>query len=283
MTPDGRPQTPDPQLIGHEQARRLLWKLQARRKLPAAVLLAGPPHIGKRTLARAFAARLLDCVRDEDALTNPDLLRISPESETSSKDRMRDLLLRVAERPVTARYRVVLVEDIDRADRTAIPLLLKAIEDSPRFTRFLLTSAYPERLPATVGSRSLILTLARVPPETISAALRARGLPTSDAARAADLSGGRPGLALRLAADDALRAQYEGWDKVITGARALPSASMPFADTRENAEAFVLFLVNRVTGPRRASVLRRSREALAMLGQNVPAPLVLEYVLTSVP
>lgn len=267
-------------LIGHERAWRLLTMLVDRKKLPAAVLLSGPPHVGKRALATALAARLLGTATPKETLASPDVLRVTPEDESSSKERMNALLVNVATRPVVARFRVVLVEDLERADRTAIPLLLKVIEDAPAFSRFLITATYPERLPATVASRSLMVALTRVPTMTIRSALIARGVSASDAERVADLSGGRPGLALRLAADDALRAQYAHWAKLGRGG-GLRGERITFGETREQAEDFLVFLQGAVGGEQRVGVLRRTREGLAMLALNVPAPLVVEFVLAS--
>lgn len=268
-----------PSLIGHERDWRLLMRLHARGRLPAAVLLSGPPSVGKATVAQSFARSLLGVEQASRVLEHPDLLRVEPTEDTQWRATVRDLLRRVHERPVHGNLRVVLLTDVDRLSSQATALLLKAVEDAPTFAVFLLSAVHAGLVAPTLRSRALVLELSPVPSGKVADALTARGLQPTDARRVADLCGGRPGLALRLAADAPCRQRYEEWDRALDHCqRRARSVALP--NDSAQAEEFLVFLQSRLRGggfP--PALVRRSREATAMLRQHVPANLVLEYLL----
>ena len=94
--------------------------------------------------------------------------------------------------------------DFDLASVQAQNALLKTLEEPPEAVVLLLTARSTANLLPTIVSRCEVLNLRPLNPEQIEHALGADGLPPEQARLLAAISGGRPGLARALAADDEL-------------------------------------------------------------------------------
>src|SRR5262249_51148462 len=130
--------------------------------LTHAWLLTGPPGSGRSVAARAFAAALLcpdqgcghcPSCRQVAAGPHPDLLFIPPDGLSYGVKQTRDLVLKAAASPVYGGWRIVLFEDADRATEQAANALLKAIEEPPPRTIWLLCAPSAADLPVTIRSR----------------------------------------------------------------------------------------------------------------------------------
>jgi DNA polymerase III delta' subunit len=188
-----------------------------REEPPHALLLVGPAQVGKRTLAFDLAAGLL-CTAD-DARSRPcracgacrkvahgnhaDLHLLAPDGagEQIRLPQVQRLVADLALLPMEGHYRVAIVDAAHRLNPDAQNALLKTLEEPPaRATIVLCVDDLAAILP-TVVSRSARLRLGAVAASEVVALLAERGL--DDPARAtavARLAGGRPGLALALAA-----------------------------------------------------------------------------------
>ena len=174
-------------------------------------LFTGPPGSGRSLAARAFAAALLcdrqgcgECpsCRQVAAGTHADLLLIRPDGLSYGVRQTRDLVLRAAAAPVNGRWRIVLFEDADRSTEQAANALLKAIEEPPPRTVWLLCAPYADDLPTTIRSRCRLVTLVTPRTSAVTEVLEREGV-TSERARAAALAAqGHVGRARRLATDE---------------------------------------------------------------------------------
>lgn len=206
-------------LTGQETLARELTAAAASNRPAHAWLFTGPPGSGRSVAASAFAAALL-CPRggcgqcpschQVAAGTHPDLLLVRPDGLSYGVRLTRDLVLRAAATPVSARWRVVLFEDADRATEQAANALLKAIEEPPPRTIWLLCAPAAADLPTTVRSRCALITLRTPSAAAVAGLLEGEGVDPGMALEAARAAFGHIGRARRLATDpDAARRRGE--------------------------------------------------------------------------
>lgn len=184
-------------------------------------LFTGPPGSGRSVAARAFAAALqcpdhgcghcASC-RTVMAGTHADVREVVPEGLSIKVDEMRALVQLAARRPASARYQVLVITDADRLTEGADNALLKAVEEPPERTVFLLCapSDHQDDVPITIRSRCRLVPLGAPAPEAIADVLvRRDGFDPEPAAWAASVAGGHVGRARRLARDPDARSHRE--------------------------------------------------------------------------
>ena len=181
-------------------------------------LFTGPAGSGRSVAARALAAAL-QCERTPPgcgecsachtvaARSHPDVHSVVPEGLSIPVAEMRSVVGRSGRRPIRGRWQVVVIEDADRLTEQASNALLKALEEPPPRTVFLLCvpSLHPDDVSLTIRSRCRLVTLRTPPATAIEAVLRNDGVPADTAAWAAAASQGHVGRARRLARDEAAR------------------------------------------------------------------------------
>ena len=158
-------------------------------RLPHALLVSGPPGIGKRLFAERLARRLVcEHATACDACracrlaandTHPDVLIVRPqEGKTEiTVDDARAVNQFLVLTPHLATRRVVLVVDADRLNRSASNAILKTLEEPPSGSYLLLVSDAPARLLPTIRSRCQNLVLPRPTEEEGISYLQAHRLP----------------------------------------------------------------------------------------------------------
>ena len=212
-------------LIGHEWAVDMLKKHVANGTTRHAYLFAGPPGIGRRTLALRFAQALncptpvaagipcgecRDCKQIE-AMHHADLTIVQAEVEggTLKVDQIREVRRMLVLKPYQANYRVALFLRFQEANDNAANALLKTLEEAPSYAVLILTADNPEQLLPTIVSRCEVLRLRPVEIEKVRRELESRGLESGQARLIAHISGGRFGYALRLLENEALLEKRE--------------------------------------------------------------------------
>lgn len=219
-------------LLGNTWAVNMLRRHIATGETRHAYLFAGPPGVGRRTLALRFA-QALDCInppapggfcgecrdcREIAARRHPDLSVIEPTILNPDNRReliparygeirisqIRDLQRIINLKPFQARYRPVICERFNQANIEASNAFLKTLEEPPAHVILLLTTDNPESLLPTIVSRCEVLRLHPLPIQEIKRELERRGLDSNQADLIAHVSGGRPGYALQLAEDQSL-------------------------------------------------------------------------------
>ena len=127
-------------------------------------LVTGPPGSGRSVAALAFAAAVQCtgavpgcgyCHACTTTLggTHPDVIRMDPRSVTISVEETRSLVASSYTFPSVGRRRIIIIEDADRMLERTTNVLLKAIEEPPRDTVWILITASPEDMLPTIRSR----------------------------------------------------------------------------------------------------------------------------------
>lgn len=204
--------------VGQDAAWHEWLAAVASERMHHAWLLSGARGLGKRAFARAAAAELvrLPGAAVPDIASHPDIhvLEHLPANDDEAKkkaegkpyqtkrnitvDQVREMIRRLATKPTLGDRRAIIVDPADDMEKSAVNALLKALEEPPSGTYFLLVTHQPGRLLPTIRSRCRVLRFASLSAEALDAAIR-REVPEADAAaRAAAIAAanGSPGIAL---------------------------------------------------------------------------------------
>lgn len=215
-------------------------------------LITGPPGSGRSSAARAFAAALLceagqgcgQCHGCATALggTHADVSIVATEKVTISIDEVRDLVGLSQRAPSGGRWRIIIIEDADRMTERTSNVLLKAIEEPPPRTVWVLCAPSAQDVAVTIRSRCRTVSLRVPPPEVVAQLLAQRdGIDQQLALEAALAAQSHIGVARRLARDPQARARREQVLALATEVHGVGDAILAAADlvavADEDAEA----------------------------------------------
>ena len=260
------------ELIGQDAMVRTLTNAIASGRLAHAFILTGTRGVGKTTTARIIA-RALNCV-GADGQGGPtaepcgvcehcaaiaedrhiDVIEMDAASRTGVDD-IRELIDGVLYRPVSARCKVYIIDEVHMLSRNAFNALLKTLEEPPEHVKFVFATTETRRVPVTVLSRCQRFDLRRVDAPALQAHLR--GVAAREHVEAAD-----DALALIVrAAEGSVRDALSLLDQAIAHAEQGPVEAGPvrlmlgLADRQRVADLF------------EALVRGRAPEALAVFDE----------------
>lgn len=175
-------------LVGQEALVRTLSNAVTSGRIAHAFLLTGIRGIGKTTTARIIA-RALNCVGengDGGPTVTPcgvcancvqilqdrhmDVIEMDAASRTGV-DHMRELIESVHYAPVSARYKVYIIDEVHMLSTAAFNALLKTLEEPPPHVIFIFATTETRKIPVTILSRCQRFDLKRLGTEGLAAHL----------------------------------------------------------------------------------------------------------------
>jgi DNA polymerase-3 subunit gamma/tau len=166
-------------LIGQEAMVRILRNAFATGRVAHAFMLTGVRGVGKTTTARIIA-RALNCIGPDGnggptadpcgvcsnctgilADRHPDVVEMDAASRTGIDD-VREIIESTRFRPMQARTKVFVIDEIHMLSRQAFNALLKTLEEPPPHVKFVFATTELRRVPITVLSRCKRFDLRRV-------------------------------------------------------------------------------------------------------------------------
>ena len=173
------------QLIGQDALVRTLSNAITLGRLAHAFVLTGVRGIGKTSTARILA-RGLNCEGTDgsggptlspcgacgpcDAIASGrhvDVLEMDAASNTGVDD-VREIIDGSAYRPVSARFKIYIIDEVHMLSRNAFNALLKTLEEPPDAVKFIFATTEIRKVPVTILSRCQRFDLRRVPAEMLA-------------------------------------------------------------------------------------------------------------------
>lgn len=132
------------QFYGNETVVATLRADLEKEDRPHAILLSGPTGCGKTTLGRIIAKKLGCAGNDFRELDSADFRGI---------DTIRDIRRQSQYMPISGSCCVWLLDEVHRLTSDAMSALLKALEDTPAHTYYILATTDPQKLLPTIRGR----------------------------------------------------------------------------------------------------------------------------------
>ena len=167
-------------LIGQDAMVRTISNAFESGRIPQAWILTGVRGVGKTTTARILA-RALNYELPDDSVTEPtidmpvmgvhcqaiiesrhiDVLEMDAASHNSVED-VRQINDAIRYAPVSARYKVYILDEVHMLSGAAFNALLKTLEEPPPHAKFIFATTEIRKVPVTVLSRCQRFDLRRV-------------------------------------------------------------------------------------------------------------------------
>jgi DNA polymerase-3 subunit delta' len=200
-------------IIGHSSVVAGLRRAVLSGAVSHACIFAGESGIGKKTLARAYAAAL-QCEAPRDGYAcgvcrscrllregrHPDVFYVSGTNKKSigAEDVREQMKHPLASKPFGFKYKIIIVDGADTMTPQAQNAMLKIIEEPPAYGLFIFLAERLSGVLPTVLSRCVVYKLKPLTDDGVKRALTARGLPADGAAYAR----GNLGRAIEMASSE---------------------------------------------------------------------------------
>jgi len=156
-------------MVGQEPMVRTLTNAFETGRIAQAYMLTGVRGVGKTTTARILARALNYKTAEIDKPTidlripgehcqaimdgrHVDVIEMDAASHTGIDD-IREIIEQVRYRPVSARYKVYIIDEVHMLSTQAFNGLLKTLEEPPEHVKFIFATTEIRKVPITPGTR----------------------------------------------------------------------------------------------------------------------------------
>ena len=139
------------EIVGQRHVTDLLKNALKKGKISHAYLLTGPRGVGKTSVARIIAHAVNDLEYSETS--HLDIIEIDAASNRRIDD-IRDLREKVHIAPVSAKYKVYIIDEVHMLTPESFNALLKTLEEPPEHVIFILATTEIHKVPMTIVSRT---------------------------------------------------------------------------------------------------------------------------------
>ena len=162
-------------LIGQNVVAETINNSSRSNKTPTACLCTGIRGIGKTTIAR-IVAKSLNCLNGTEnickkklcdnceAIANSnhiDVLEMDAASKTGVDD-VRDLIEFSRYGPTSSKFKIFIIDEVHMLSKQAFNALLKTLEETPEYLKFIFATTEIKKIPITVVSRCQRFDLSRI-------------------------------------------------------------------------------------------------------------------------
>ena len=156
-------------IIGNPKTKEILRKTIISNRASHSYMFLGQEGIGKKLIAREFAKAILclDTTKTErgsycnvcksciefSSNNNPDFIHLEPEESKIKIDQIRNMQIKVAEKPIISQNKVYIINDADTMTNEAQNCLLKTLEEPPEYVTMVLIGKNEEGFLTTIRSR----------------------------------------------------------------------------------------------------------------------------------
>ncbi|MGP0565090.1 MULTISPECIES: DNA polymerase III subunit delta' [unclassified Nitrospina] len=179
-------------ILGQDQAKHILDRALEQGTVAHAYLYFGPESVGKKRTALEFA-KALNCAetgpqaacgacpscRKIEQGQHPDVFFLEPIKKPSSRDtsinidEIRELQKKLGFTPYEGRYKVAVVDGVEKMNLQACNAFLKTLEEPPAATVLVLVTANPYQMLPTIISRCQGVRFHPLPQDALNSILKA--------------------------------------------------------------------------------------------------------------
>lgn len=162
-------------IIGNDAIKDTLKKSANLNNISHSYLFLGIDGIGKKMIAKEFS-KMIMCLDDStkeycnscksciefNTNNNPDFFYVEPDGNSIKIDTIREMLKKVAEKPIISRKKIFMIDNADKMTVEAQNCLLKTLEEPPEYICIILISSNENSLLNTIKSRCTIINFNKI-------------------------------------------------------------------------------------------------------------------------
>lgn len=259
-------------ILGQTRPLNLLRSYLTNDTIPHAFIFLGPDGVGKKTAA-LFLAMALNCLNSSFTSNNngnqnavvgvqrfgcgqcrscrliaenkhPDIIHLAPEGAFIKVDQIRRLIDALALKPVEARMRTIIIEDVRHMNPAAANALLKTLEEPYPATIFILTASAASEVMPTILSRCQQVTFQPLTADILQTLLQDHIPEMQDMEHIAYLSGGSLSRARELLSSKALHRRVWLLNEMAALPKAAPARILSLANELNKSKQNLDFDLN---------------------------------------